>query len=106
MFVMLCWDCFFHITGLCMGCLCVQTCVSLHLCFLCLFLGRGHASLSSVCFVPFQFVFILSYYSLDARRETERVCVDLDGRAGGEELEGVVEEKTNQNIWYFKICFQ
>lgn len=68
--------------------------------------GRGYSSLSSVCFVPFQFVFILSYYSLDARRETERVCVDLDGRAGGEELEGVVEEETNQNIWYFKICFQ
>lgn len=88
-----------------MGCLCVQTRVSLHLCFLCLG-GGGHASLSSVCFVPFQFVFLLSHYSLDARRETERVCVDLDGRAGGEELEGVVEEETNQNIWYFKICFQ
>lgn len=85
------------------GCLCVQTCVSLHL-FLVLF-GEGGASLSSVCFVSFQFVFILSYYSLDARRD-KRVCVDLDGRASGEELEGVVEEETNQNIWYFKICFQ
>lgn len=55
------------------GCLCVQTCVSLHLCFLCFFLGG--AALSSVCFVSFQFVFILSYYSLDARRGRQKGCV-------------------------------
>lgn len=57
------------------------------------------------CFIPVCFYLVLLFLGCQ-KRETERVCVDLDGRAGGEELEGVVEEETNQNIWYFKICFQ
>lgn len=79
--------------------------VSLYIYVSCAFLGGGISFFGLFCFIPVCFYLVLLFLRCQ-KRETERVCVDLDGRAGGEELEGVVEEETNQNIWYFKICFQ